>query len=65
MKDLADGMESELRNLKESMAEHARATGSYFEGVMAHAEHMKSKFHGTFESLSNDVLVSLLTRIPL
>lgn len=58
MADLADGMESDIKNMKERMEENSRAADLYFDGFMRHADHLKGKFQGTFEAISKDFTVS-------
>ncbi|RDW75056.1 hypothetical protein BP6252_06198 [Coleophoma cylindrospora] len=55
MASLADAMERDLQALKEAMADHIVATDSYFDGIMVHAEFLKSKVLQTFNSFSANI----------
>lgn len=60
MSQFAADLENDLHDLKQNMADHARAADSYFEGVMTHAEALKTKVEGAFEVISSEALVSFL-----
>ena len=57
--EFSQGVELELRKIKETMEEQTRATDSYFEGMMKQAQHLKANLQDTLETLSDDVMVSL------
>ncbi|KAJ8062796.1 hypothetical protein OCU04_008054 [Sclerotinia nivalis] len=56
MRRFAEDLENDLQDLKRNMADHAKAADSYFEGVMAQAEVLKSKVEGAFEVISSEAL---------
>ncbi|KAI9640626.1 hypothetical protein NHQ30_010925 [Ciborinia camelliae] len=56
MSQFAADLESDLHDLKYNMADHAKAADSYFEGVMAQAEALKTKVEGAFEVVSSEAL---------
>lgn len=58
MAEFADGLDHDLRKIKEDMAEHARSAGSYFEGVKAHADHLKIKLQNSMEVIITDFKAS-------
>lgn len=60
MSQFAADLENDLHDLEQNMADHARAADSYFEGVMTHAEALKTKVEGAFEVISSEALVSFL-----
>lgn len=60
MADFATDLEYELKILKENMKSHTKDADNFFEGFMDHAEQLKSKFHGTMESVSSDIKVGSL-----
>jgi hypothetical protein len=57
MEDFLFGLNDELRDMKQSIAENGEATKSSFEKILNHAEDLKSKVHGTFESIADNVKV--------
>lgn len=59
MAEFANGLEDDLKNIKLNMAAHAQTAESYFEGVKAHAEHLKVKLQESVETLSGDFKVSI------
>ncbi|TGO45787.1 hypothetical protein BCON_0365g00050 [Botryotinia convoluta] len=54
MSQFAADLENDLHDLKQNMANHARAAESYFEGVMTQAEALKTKVEGAFETISSE-----------
>jgi hypothetical protein len=58
MAEFASGLDEDLQRIKANMAEHARSADSYFEGVKAHADHIKAKFQRSMETMSSDFKVS-------
>ncbi|PQE25448.1 nuclear membrane fusion Kar5 protein [Rutstroemia sp. NJR-2017a BBW] len=59
MTQFAANLESDLDDLNKHMADHARTADSYFEGIYARAEALKSKVEGAFEIISAEASVSL------
>jgi hypothetical protein len=59
MTQFAANLESDLHDLHNHMADHARTAESYFEGIYARAEALKSKVEGAFEIISSEASVSL------
>jgi hypothetical protein len=57
MGEFADGLEHDLQKIKEHMAEHARSTDAYFEGMKSQADHMKSRLQNSMEALSTEFKV--------
>ncbi|CAG8975672.1 hypothetical protein HYALB_00007875 [Hymenoscyphus albidus] len=55
MADFATGLEAELESLKNNMRSHSKDADVFFEGLMNHADGLKSKFHGTMESVASDI----------
>jgi len=60
MADFADGLDRDLKFIKQTMSNHTRATDSYFEGVKSHADQLKIKLQASMDSMSKDLKVSLL-----
>jgi hypothetical protein len=58
MAEFADGLDHDLRKIKEDMAEHAQSADSYFEGVKAHADHLKVKLQNSMEAITTDFKAS-------
>ncbi|TGO46788.1 hypothetical protein BOTNAR_0565g00050 [Botryotinia narcissicola] len=56
MSQFAADLENDLHDLKQNMANHARAADSYFEGAMTQAEAIKTKVEGAFEVISSEAL---------
>lgn len=57
MADFATDLEHELKSVKENMKSHSKDADRFFDGFMDHAEQLRSKFHGTMESVSSDIQV--------
>ena len=60
MAEFADGLDEDLRIIKENMAEHARSAASYFQGVKSYAENVTAIVQHSIEAISTDFSVSLL-----
>jgi len=57
MAEFADGLDEELRNIKQTMSDHARAADSYFDGLKSHADQLKTKLQNSMEMMSKDFKV--------
>jgi hypothetical protein len=62
MEDLVVGLSDDLTDMRQSMAENREATKSSFKQILNHAEDLKSKVHGTFQSIVDNVKVSLTVK---
>ena len=60
MAEFADGLDEDLRIIKQKMVEHTHAAESYFDGVKNQAEILKTKIRGSMDSISADFKVRLL-----
>ncbi|KAH8601289.1 hypothetical protein B0O99DRAFT_736507 [Bisporella sp. PMI_857] len=54
MAEFADGLDEDLRSIKQKMSDQAHATDSYFEGMKSQAEHLKNKIQVSIDSISTD-----------
>jgi hypothetical protein len=59
MAEFATGLENDLQAIKDSMAEHARSTNAYFDGVKSHSEQLKAKILHSVELISTDFRVRI------
>jgi len=59
MSKFAEDLDFDLQKIRRDMADHAHATESYFEGVLAQAEGLKQKVQGAFDTVSTEALVGL------
>jgi len=62
MQDFVVGLNVDLTDMRQSMAENREATKSSFKQILNHAEGLKSQVHGTFESIADNVKVSLTVK---
>jgi hypothetical protein len=62
MEDFVAGLNDDLTDMRQSMAENREATKSSFTQILNHAEDLKSKVHGTFESITDNVKVGLTVK---
>lgn len=62
MEDFVVGLNDDLTDMRQSMAENREATKSSLKQILNHAEDLKSKVHGTFESIADNVKVSLTVK---
>jgi hypothetical protein len=62
MEDFVVGLNDDLTDMRQSMAENRDATKSSFKQILNHAEDLKSKVHGTFESIADNVKVGLTVK---
>jgi hypothetical protein len=62
MEDFVVGLNVDLTDMRQSMAENRDATKSSFKQILNHAEDLKSKVHGTFESIADNVKVGLIVK---
>jgi hypothetical protein len=60
MSQFAEDLDHDLQKIRKDVAEHAHATESYFEGVLAQAEVLKQKVQGAFDTVSTEAMVSSL-----
>lgn len=58
MAEFANGLNDDLKVIRENMAEHARSANSYFEGVKSHTEQLKTKILHSVEVITADFMVS-------
>jgi hypothetical protein len=58
MDQFAEDLNTDLKRLKETMAEHRRDTDSYFGGVKTHLGELRAEVQGAMKSMSTDITVS-------
>ena len=62
MEDFVVGLNDDLTDMRQSVEENREATKSSFKQILNHAEDLKSKVHGTFESIADNVKVGLIVK---
>ena len=62
MEGFVVGLNDDLTDMRQSMEENREATKSSFKQILNHAEDLKSKVHGTFESIADNVKVGLIVK---
>jgi hypothetical protein len=57
MAEFTDGLDKDLKHMRESMAEGARATNLYFEGMKTHLGDLRVEVQSSVEAMSTDITV--------
>ena len=65
MEDFVVGLNDDLTDMRQSMAENREATKSSFKQILNHAEDLKFKVHGTFESIADHAKVGLIVKAKI